>query len=201
MKNFLFTVPQQPEQSLKKTKYKNPCENPLLECKEETRFPILVLIGNTVKANEKIRITAIKQEYINCEKNSRTFTEELKKLKNDTGFEYELDIVTTPYSETIEDHLALFGKLIDHVHDDDSLYTDITYGTKPIPMILLMTLTYTYRFNKNSFVENIIYGQFDHVTQTSSLYDVSALFYMNSTINTMTGSSDPNKFIKDILAL
>ena len=44
MKNFLCTIPQQPEKSLKKTKYANPCGNPVLECTEEVSFPVLVLI-------------------------------------------------------------------------------------------------------------------------------------------------------------
>lgn len=200
MKNFLCTIPQQPEKSLKKTKYANPCGNPVLECTEEVSFPVLVLIKNAVANGEKIRITTVKQEHENCNVNEKTFAAELKALKKEIGFEYELETISTPFSETIDDHLALFGKLIDTVKDDDELYADITYGTKPIPMVFLMMLTYAYRF-RNTFIENIIYGQFDHDTNISSLYDVTALFYMNSTINTMNDSSDPKKFIKAILDL
>ena len=64
-----------------------------------------------------------------------------------------------------------------------------------------MTLTYAYRFKENASVENIVYGQLNHDTNISGLYDVSALFYMNSTINTMSETSDPEKFIKAMLEL
>ena len=200
MKNYFCTIPQQPEKKLKKTEYENPCGNPVLECTEGVSFPILVLIKNTVSKGEKIRITTVKQEHVNCDTNEKTFTAELEALKNEVGFEYELETILTPFSETIDDHLGLFGKLIDTIRDDDALYADITFGTKPIPMVFLMMLTYAYRF-RNTFIENIIYGQFNHDTNASSLYDVTALFYMNSTINTMSDSADPKKFIKAVLDL
>lgn len=200
LKNFICTIPQQPEKSLKKTKYENPCGNSVLECAAETSFPILVLIRNTVSKGEKICISAVRQEHANCYKNTEVFIAELEELKTELGFEYEINIVSTPFSETIDDHLALFGKLIDTVHDDDGLYADITFGTKPIPMIFLMMLTYAYRF-RNTCIENIIYGQFNHDADISSLYDVTALFYMNSTINTMSETFDPKEFIKAMLEL
>ena len=62
MKNFIFTIPQQPANSLKETKYENPCRNPILECPKATRFPILVPMRNTVAKGEKICITAIRPE-------------------------------------------------------------------------------------------------------------------------------------------
>ena len=201
MKNFICTIPQQPEKNLKKTKYENPCGNPVLECTEEVSFPVLVLMKNTVAKGEKIHITTVKQEHANCDINKNTFMSELEALKNEVGFEYELETILTPFSETIDAHLDLFGKLIGYVHDDDMIYADITFGTKPIPMLILMTLTYAYKFKKNASVENIVYGQYNHDTDVSSLYDVSALFYMNSTINTMDETSDPEKFIKAMLAL
>ena len=201
MKNFLFTIPQQPETSLRETMYMNPCRNPLLECPKATRFPILVLVRNTVKKDEKIVITAIEQDHINCRKNAETFMKELEALKAEIGFEYELHKVPTPFSETIDDHLNLFSDMIDNVHNEDTLYTDITFGTKPIPMIMLMTLTYAYRFKENISIENIVYGQLNHDTGVSSLFDVSALFFMNATINTMRETADPEKFIKGMLDL
>lgn len=204
MKNFFCTIPQQPPEKLKKTVYANPCGNPALEYSEPISFPVLAIIGSTVQQGETIRITAIKPETENCDRNAVTFSEELDALKEKKGFEYTIDIVPTPLSETIEDHQDLFGKLMDYVSDDEAVYTDITYGTKPIPIIMLMVLTYAYRFKKNLSVESIIYGLMDHDPKAKAggkLYDVSALFYMNSTINSINTSKDPKEFIKNILAL
>lgn len=199
MKNFICTMPYQDP---KEPVYSNPCANPVLNCSEKIKYPILILIQNTVKNGEKIRITAVNPDYQKCHENYGYFLEDLEKLKSRIGFEYEINTVETPYSERIEDHLDLFGKMIDTIHDDEELYADISYGSKPIPIILLMVLTYAYRF-RNGFIENIIYGLLDHNSSSKSgrLYDVTALFYMNSTINTMSDSSDPKKFIKAILEL
>ena len=200
MKNFICTIPQQPKAKLEDIQYLNPCDNPVLGFDGTTKFPIFVLILNTAKKGEKIRITAVRPDYENCHINFETFVNDLEKLKERIGFECEIDVVDTHYSERIDDHLDLFGKLIDTVQDQDEIYADISYGTKPIPIIVLMMLTYAYRF-RGGIIENIIYGQVDHnpAQKRGWLYDVTALFYMNSTINTMNDSSDPKMFIKKML--
>ncbi len=201
MKNFICTIPYQDP---KKTLYSNPCNNNVLEYSEPARFPIHILIHNTVKSGEKIRITMIYPDYENCHNNYKLFIEELDKIKNDIGFEYEIDKISTPYSENIEDHLDLFGKLLDSIHDDDEIYADISYGSKPVPIIIFMVLTYAYKF-RDGFIENIIYSLVNFNKQNEfylgALYDVTALFYMNSTINTMDETSNPEKFIKAMLEL
>ena len=67
-----------------------------------------------------------------------------------------------------------------------------------------MVLTYAYKF-RDGFIENIIYSLVNFNKQNEfylgALYDVTALFYMNSTINTMDETSNPEKFIKAMLEL
>lgn len=204
MKNFICTITQQFPDSWSRLVYKNPCENPVLKCSEPINSPVFALIRNTVKKGEKISITVVRPDHENCHTNFNTFLGDLEMIKDEMKFEYELIVVDTPFSERIEDHLDLFEKLLDTVHDDDEIYADITYGTKPIPIVLYMVLTYAYRF-RSCFVENTIYGKVNFKKDTGEhlgeLYDVTALFYMNSTINTMSDSSDPKKFIKAVLDL
>lgn len=201
MKKYYLTISQQPKGDLKESLYSNPGGNPALECRTSTHFPIIPVIANTADKNEKIRIYAVCPQHENTKINLDILRSELEKTKEEIGFEYELTIVDTPFSEMIGDHLALFGKLIETAENDDMIYADITFGTKPIPMILMMFMTYAYRFKENITIEKIVYGQFDHNTKTASVYDVSALFYMNMTINNMDNVTDPIKFINLMLEM
>lgn len=201
MKNFLCTISQQDPTRYEKIVYANPCDNPALECNAKINNPIFALIRNKAEKGEKIRITAIKPDYVNCNENYKTFVTDVEELKKEIGFEYEISLIDTPFSERIDDHLNLFEMLLDTFNDNDEIYADITFGSKPIPIIALMALTYAYRFRK-AFIENITYGQAVHDPKggtSGSMYDVSALFYMNSTLNVINDSSDPKEFIKSIL--
>ena len=195
MKNYFCIIPYEWE----KIKYENPCENPVLECSEPIHSPIFALMCNTIKSGEKIRLTVIRPDHENCHTNFNTFLSDLESLKDKMGFEYDTIVVDTPLSETIDDYLNLFEKLMDTVHDDDDIYVDMTYGTKPIPIVLYMAITYAYKFRK-CFVENTIYGKTKGI-DLGELYDVTALFYMNMSISVMRDSADPRGLIKSILAL
>ena len=66
-------------------------------------------------------------------------------------------------------------------------------------MILMMYMNYAYKFFRDISIENVIYGAMDHSSKKSYIYDVSALFYMNSTINSMKNVADPEGFIRTII--
>lgn len=196
MKKYYMTISQQKEGGLNAALYINPGKNPVLESDTPTHYPIIPLIANTAEAGEKICIYAICPDHPNTRLNYELLKADLTAIKEKIGFEYELSVIESAFSEMVSDHLELFGKLVTTAGDDEIIYADITYGTKPIPMILMMFMTYAYKFKKNVSVENIIYGLYDHNTNTGRTFDVSALFYMNSTINSMDSDSDPIEMIK-----
>jgi len=201
MKKYYLTISQQPvPDGLRLTSYQNPGDSPILSY-GETRFPIVPVIFNTVKPGEDIRIFAVKPENPNTDHWYAELKKELDALKEKKQFTYEMKPIDTPDSELVGDHLRLFGKLTDTAEDDDVIYADITYGTKPLPMIMLMFTNFAYRYKQNVDIEAIVYGAFNHNTKTSSLYDVSALFYMNSTVNQLGTVSDPKKVLDMLLAL
>lgn len=202
MKKYYTTISQQPKERLQETIYGNPGKNPILSCTAPTHYPIIPLIRNTAQKGEEIKVIAVKPEYETTEYCLSVLKEELEALKAEIGFEYgEIQIINTPVSEMVNNHLDLFGELVKTAADDDNIYVDITFGTKPIPMILLMYMNYSYRFCKNISIENVIYGSFDHSEKKSNIYDVSALFYMNSTINNMENVADPAEFIRTVIQM
>ncbi len=202
MKKYYTTISQQAKESLKLVHYLNPGQSPILEY-GETHFPIIPLIANTVKSGETIHIYAVKPAYERTEYCLAVLQEELKSLSEKICFQYELEIFDTPQSEVIGNHLDLFTRLVDSSSDDDQIYADITFGTKPIPMILLMFMTFAYKHRKHAEIEHVVYGAMNHEEHTSSLYDVTALFFMNSVVNQLDSEkiSDPAAIIRKLIDL
>lgn len=202
MKKYYMTVPQQPEGKVHLAMYENPGNCAVLNYNKETRFPLIPLMSNTVQKGEKIRIYLIKPEYSSTDLWLSEFMKELEALKAEIGFEHDAPvIINCSASEVIDNHLDLFGKLVETAEDRDNIYCDVTYGTKVIPMIMMMFMNFAYRCKKNVMIEKLVYGAVDHNTEpkVSKLYDVTSLFYMNSTVNTVSDTSDPVKLIKTII--
>lgn len=200
MKKYYTTISQQPEKSLKLIQYQNPGASPVLNY-GETHFPIIPLLANTAEPGEALKIIAVKPQYATTDHCFDILKQELETIREKIGFRYELEIIETPQSEVIDNHLELFRRLVDSTADGDRIYADITFGTKPIPMVMLMFMNFAYRCRQDAEIEQIVYGAFNHEENTASLYDVTALFYMNSVVNQFeTGQiSDPAAVIRKLI--
>lgn len=201
MKRFIFTVPIQPQGALHLSHYEPGDSCALLKNDRMTRFPIIIPMSNAVKKNEKIKITAVLIDRANVEKIYELFRSEVESLADEIGFEYELSEIRMPNNEDAVTHINLFKELarVFAASDGEELYACITYGTKPMPMLLLMALTYAYKICNGFTIEAIVYGAFDHSDNKSRVFDVSGLFYLDSAVNNMAdlGLSDPLKLIDE----
>lgn len=201
MKRFLSTIPIQDPEKVCATKYKNLYMNKLFDYRDSTRFPIIPVIFNAAEKGEEINVALIKIDHPNTETNYQAFKSELDKISSELGITVKETIINIPYSEHINDHLDLFGKITGATEDRDKLYLDITYGSKPMPIIILMAATCAYKYREDVSVECIGYGQFNFVTKESCLFDVTSLFYMNRTVNMLDGVADPFEVLDSVLNL
>jgi hypothetical protein len=177
-------------------------ENSKLDNKLETFFPGLVAINGYVEKGEHIKISAIKvSDHDNSEMNYQKFLGELNKISSEKGFTYDLEIIKTSEDLAIKKNLSLFKKLIKSVGNDEELYASINYGFKPTPIILSMALNYAYQICENTDIGCILYGQFNHVTKKSTIYDTTALFYMDGIVNTLAKNKvkDSSKMMDFVL--
>jgi len=199
-KKFIFTSPLQPESALKIVNYKSE-ESNLLKNDLLTRFPIIVAINAYSEENDEIEIITILTNYKNALTNYEFFKQEIEELKTKNNFKYNLRAISTPYDETIKIHLKLYADLISHISDNEIIYADITYGTKPTPMAEQMALNYAYKLRKNTDIGCIVYGRFDHNTGNSYIHDVSPLFFMDAISNTMAQLKfdNPAEKIKELI--
>jgi hypothetical protein len=66
-----------------------------------------------------------------------------------------------------------------------------------------MAMNYAYHMKKDTTVECVLYGRFDHDKGTSHIHDASALFFMNEIVGKLVEmkSPDPEGVIRIMLGL
>ncbi len=201
MKKFITTVPLQPKGLLKKNIY-IAADNSDLQYNQEMSFPILALI-NAYAENEEIVVVSIKSECENADNNYNEFLNQLDILCSKKNIKYKEKIISVPYNNELDTHLDAFQQLIDIIENKDELYTCMTFGTKPIPIIQNMALNYAYKIHKDIVIGCIAYGQFEHESNKAKIYDITSFFYMNEIVNSLAEQKvlNPKDKIKRFLEL
>lgn len=209
MKHFITTISL--NRSLSAINYRNIEGADYLDNDREFTNPVLVPLKNLSEKGEKICITAIvtNDKDGNCKRNLEIFKDEVERLREEIGFEYDgIEEISIDYAESTAKHLNLFETMIEHIHDGDEIVADITYGNKPTPIAIQLALSFAYHYKENTVIKALTYGEVDHNEKNSDgkpylgyIFDVSALFYMNSIMAEMTSvkPQDPLGFIKMLL--
>ncbi|PKM59980.1 MAG: hypothetical protein CVU99_10600 [Firmicutes bacterium HGW-Firmicutes-4] len=169
----------------------------------ETRFPIIPVINGYAKKDDKIRVIAILSDGANFMHNFETyFKPEVEALvKNNELKLDEIEVIQVSDKEDIDTQLKLFSDLIDKVENNEEIFACITYGTKPTPIVINMALNYAYRIKEDVNIGCIVYGRYLHTDSTGTLYDTTALFYLESVVNKVADMNvkDPEKAIRAML--
>lgn len=202
MKHFITTISL--AKDLKTTVYKNAESVEFLETDREFSHPILIPIMNLVEKGEKIKVSVILTNKTSqfVKQNFEYFKGELNRLRDDIGFDYgEINVIEASYDESSSKHLHLFESIINCIGSDELITADITYGNKPTSMALQLALTYSYLYGDNTAVKALVYGEYNHDTNCSNIFDVSALFYINNIMGRLSSAkpSDPLAFIRPLL--
>lgn len=200
MKKFICVSPFQPADKLNVSVYK-PADNDKLAFSESTRFPIIPVINGYAEAGETIELITIVSDYSNSKKNYETLLNEAESLaiaKNINIVHHKIEV---PYDSSLEVQFKIFTSLISHTADNDKLFCDITYGTKVMNQILTMGVNYGYSIHSDVTIGCIVYGEFDHESKSSKIYDITSLTYLNEIVKILADNkvSDPEKKIKAFL--
>lgn len=208
MKKFIFTVPRQKSENLYKAVYKS-ANSTKLENNISARFPLIPVIDSYCEKNDIIEIIAliasqkddICEAHDICEENLNLFSIDLNEICAPKGIKYTIKKIIVPFNETLETHLATYYNLIKEIEDNDTIFADITYGSKPIPIVEMMALGFCTKNKNNVMVECLCYGEMDHNTNEKRLFDVTSLFYLNeiSDMLSKTNISNPENFMKTLI--
>ena len=136
-------------------------------------------------------------------RNFERFKGQLENLACEIGFKYVIKEMEIAEEEVAVSHIRTFRSLIGFIEDGDELYVCCTYGTKPIPIIEMMSLDYAYRVRKDVTIKSIVYGARNWETGESRIYDISELFHINQMVNhyASMGDSRSEKLIDNLLGL
>ena len=103
--------------------------------------------------------------------------------------------------------LELYGNLIRCCDDDDEIYSCITYGTKPVPIVQMMAMRYAFHVKKNVYIGMIVYGkahgnkQNEDSEKIFDIYDMTSLFYIDDLSEKFSRMAvkDPEKILESLI--
>ena len=169
--------------------------NKALEYDGVVAFPINAVLARTLKKEDDVKIVLLSKTDVegNSAVNAGLFQKELNAINEKIGAHIEYVTITTPFIETREVHEKLFRDMAAKLEDGAQIIADITYGPKPLPIIMFSVLNFAEKFF-GSEIKYIVYGKVDFVSgekvpQNPIIFDLSPLYYLNNLTNTMEFSS------------
>jgi len=181
--------------------------NSTIEYDGEVIFPINGVLARMLKKDDDVKVVLLKKEDIdgNSDRNIVEYKKELDLINSGLGAKIEYKILSTPHDESREIQEKLFKEILNEFEEGAAVYSDITYGTKSLPIIMFSALNFAERFFKAE-IKNIVYGKVDfgkdNKPYNPELFDMSALFYLNTIVNTIEGadSNSAKKILDAILS-
>ena len=201
MKKFFTSVPFQAK--LSKVIYR-PVGNAKLVYEKPHALPILNVINNYTEKGEAIEVIFLVGENKNIRDNLVIVRASLEELVAEKELQCHIEYVYYRDSDDIPVMLGLYGKLIRLCSDDDEIYSCITYGTKPIPMVQMMAMRYAFHVKKNVFIGMIVYGKaFGNKVNkdAADIYDMTSLFYIDDLSEKFSrmGVQDPENVLESLI--
>ena len=200
-KVFVGSIPLQKPQ----LRYYQAQDNSTLQCENKVSHPLILLVQGYAQNHDHVVVVLCMTESEVADRNALHLKEELIKIRDAVGFSLSIEIKRFPDNEQLDAHIHLFSTLISCLEQDDNLYLDITFGTKPTP-IILMNVAYFLAKTRNVSVECICYGRIpDHKDHEKPgfIYDVTSLYRLTTTIDVLSRMKvdNPEIVLKKLLGL
>ena len=168
----------------------------------ETSFPIIPIIKEYMGRAEDVKVIAIRTENNDVKDNFEAFLAELAELKIQ---EDQVEAISIEENQNKTIGFSALMQIIDEIPEDSLVYADITYGTKPMSVIILYAMNFIEKL-KDAEVAGIYYGELPRDKGVSKwekakLYDLTAFKYLSDVIEQLNGLaiSDPRTALKNII--
>ena len=152
-------------------------------------YPVLSCIRNMLSPADSVKIVL----FCKCDPNGNylrnvsRFQKEFDEQCDGIGIEPEYQFINTEFDEEREATEKLLSQIVSACEDGAEIISDITYGTKTMPVVLLAALSFAVK-HLGCKVRHIFYGQVyfqDGVPTQPKICDLSDLIYLNSLLNTL----------------
>ncbi len=159
MKKFITIIPRQVGGALEKVVY-DAVDNQRLAYPKPTSFPIVPVLHGYAKPGETVEVIMLREQDLEASiVNYQALQMELETLQE----ELQITIVQKPleisFDDSFQSQLIAFQMLIDEIDDNDTLFCCMTFGGKPIPVMLTMALRYARLARRNTAIRCVVYGQ------------------------------------------
>lgn len=161
---------------------------------KEVIFPINAILAESLKKNDDVRVILLRtlDKAGNSGKNSGLFMQELDAINSEIGAKISYETLDSEFKETKDIHEKRLQNMLDKIEEHTEIYADITYGPKPLPMILMCVLSFAEKF-LNCDVKSVVYGKVDFDDNNKpcnpELYDVTSLYYLNNLTSSMVADN------------
>lgn len=155
-------------------------------------YAINPCVAEDIKDGDDVKIVLLKKKDVsgNSDKNIKEFKMEFSSFIAGKDVKTDYVILETPFEETREIHEKLLRDMIGELEEKAVVYADITYGPKPLPIIMFSMFRFGEKFFKCN-VKRIVYGKVDFVKNNEGvseavnpvIYDVTPLYYLDSVTN------------------
>lgn len=179
--------------------------NPKLNYEEEIKFPITAAIHGYAKKGDKVKVIAIrnvkdKDLMYNYE---HFFLKEMKAIREEKEIaeeDFEIVCVDVDSFVGMENDIVIFEKLVQLVEKREELHICITYGPKPMPILLFSVANYLMKVKEADLV-CILYGDVSRQkgqTVGAKIQEMTYLFYRYRMLDKLAelGEEDPIERIK-----
>lgn len=150
--------------------------------------PLCVLLRGYAAPGDDVTIIVCVTEGTIAEENFSILKEEFLKIGQEIGFSPNVVSCPIENDEGIHVHIKLLTDLVDLCGEDQLFYMDLTFGTKPTPIVLINFLRYIC-IAKGGDVVCICYGRMEHMKpdHPSYIHDITALYTMTKAIDPIAG--------------
>lgn len=157
-------------------------------------FAINAVLAETLQKNDEVRVILLRtlDKAGNSGKNGGLFMQELDSINSEIGAKISYETLDSDFKETKDIHEKRLQNMLDKIEEHTEIYADITYGPKPLPMILMCVISFAEKF-LNCDVKSVVYGKVDFDDNNKpcnpELYDVTSLYYLNNLTSSMVADN------------
>ena len=154
-KVFITVISLQARNGLEKLVY-HPVGFQFLEKERETSFPIVPVIAEHLDRKEEIEVIAVRFKNQDVADNYQYFLGELKEL----GIgEEQIKVVEMPENQNNDTIEQVFMDLIRAIPNHSEIRACVTFGTKPISVVITTALSLIDKLLSDVEVDGIYYGE------------------------------------------
>lgn len=161
---------------------------------KEVMFPINAILAESLKKDDEVRVILLRTQDKagNSGRNSGLFMQELDAINAEIGAKISYETLDSEFKETKDIHEKRLQDMLDKIEEHTEIYADITYGPKPLPMILMCVISFAEKF-LNCDVKSVVYGKVDFDDNNKpcnpELYDVTSLYFLNNLTSSMVADN------------